>query len=146
MRLVLIALLAYGVFGHVLIPLKIDGESMAPTYADGGFNFCWRPAYLFDDPQRFDVVAIRLAGRRIMLLKRIVGLPGEAVSFRKGRLYINGQPLDEPYVRYQVHWEMAPVGVKTDQLFVVGDNRGVPMERHQFGLVNRKRILGEVLW
>ena len=145
-RVVLIALAAYGVFGHLLIPMRIQGESMAPTYANGGFNFCWRPAYLFRNPQRFDVVAIRLAGRRVILLKRVVGLPGESVAFRKGILYINDQPLDEPHVRYRADWEMAQVEVAPDQLFVVGDNRGVPMDQHRFGGVERHRILGEILW
>ena len=72
---------------------------MLPTYHDGQINFLNRLAYLRHEPQRGDVVGIRYSGDSILLLKRIVGLPGEEVSFDEGKLFINGKPLEEPYVK-----------------------------------------------
>jgi signal peptidase I len=86
-RLILIALTCYLIFGHLLIPLRIQGLSMDPTYHDGSFTFCWRPQYLISPPERFAVVAVRFSGRRVMLLKRVVALPGETVEFREGELF-----------------------------------------------------------
>ena len=145
-RLLLTALAALVVFRYVCLPMHISGHSMAPTYKDGGFNFCWRLKYLYDTPERHDIVVVRLAGRRVLLLKRIVALPGERIAFKKGRLLINGKPLSEPYVRYKNDWNMAERVVKPGHVYLVGDNRGVPMSRHDFGQTPMGRIIGVPLW
>ena len=53
---------------------------MEPTYMNGEYNFCYRLRYIFSQPERHDVVIIRLAGEKIMLLKRVVALEGEIVE------------------------------------------------------------------
>jgi len=128
-----------------LLPIEVIGPSMLPTYQDRGVNVVNRLAYKSRDPQRGDVVAIRFSGPSIMLMKRIVGLPGETVAFHGGRAVINGQPLDEPYLKYPSDWELAPVTIGSDHFFVVGDNRSMPPELHVFGETERKRIVGKVL-
>ena len=145
-RVVLLALVAYLVFGYLLIPIRIEGSSMEPTYHHGGFNFCWRPTTFFSAPQRHDVVALRFAGPRVMLLKRIVALEGEWVEFRGGRLWVNGQERKEPYVRYPCDWDLSPRRVEQKCVYVVGDNRSMPMEDHHFGQASMKRIVGIPLW
>jgi signal peptidase I len=144
-RLILIAFTCYLIFGHLLIPLHIEGLSMEPTYHDGSFAFCWRPQYLFSSPERFDVVAVRFSGRRVMLLKRIVALPGETVEFREGELYVDGNLIEESYVHHRENWELPPRTVASGHVYVVGDNRGTPMSLHKFGEVNMNRIVGGVL-
>lgn len=146
LRTALVALTTLLVFTQVLIPLRIEGRSMEPTYRDTGFTLCWRWRYLLSSPQRGDVVAIRFAGPRVTLLKRIVGLPGETVAFRNGVLLINGNPINEPYMRTFSDWNLPPRAVAPGKVYVVGDNRGVPMEQHHFGQVEQERIVGGVLW
>lgn len=146
LRLALVAIGAYVFFGYLCLPLRIDGISMEPTYHDGGFTFCCRPVYWFSQPERGDVVGVRFAGNRVMLLKRVVGLPGDEVAFVAGKLLINGQPLDEPYVRFQSNWELPPRQVKPNHIYIVGDNRGTSMRHHSFGQVSMNRIVGGVLW
>lgn len=119
---------------------------MEPTYRDGSFNFCFRLQYLFSVPKRHDVVTIRLAGESVMLLKRVVGLPGDVVEFKNGRLLINGKPLKEPYLVSPSDWNLAPRSVKPGYIYVVGDNRSVPIQTHQFGQTPVKRIAGAPLW
>ena len=119
---------------------------MEPTYPDGGFRFCWRQRYLFAGPGHGDVVAIRFAGTRLVLLKRVVALAGETVEFRHGLLYVNNQPVDEPYVHLHSAWNLPPRTVAPGRVYVVGDNRAMPMEQHRFGQVDSNRILGAVLW
>ena len=129
----------------LLLPIRVQGPSMSPTYADNGVNLVNRLAYAFHEPRRGDVVAIRLAGPSLMLMKRIVGLPGETVEFAGGRVFINGRLLDEPYVKHACRWELPPQKLQTNEFFVVGDNRSMRAADHTFGAATRERILGRVL-
>ena len=58
-RVAVVAVLAYIVFGHLCIPMRLNGSSMEPIYHDGGVNFCWTPSYWFKNPRRGDVVMVR---------------------------------------------------------------------------------------
>jgi len=78
-------------------------------------------------------------------LKRIIGLPGDSVSFHGGQAYINGQLLEEPYVKNGCDWEHAPIQCGPDQYYVVGDNRSMPFDYHMQGRAERQRIIGKVL-
>jgi signal peptidase I len=134
------------VFKFVLVPIRVDGGSMLPTYKEHGVNVVYRLAYLFHEPRRGDVVAIGLtAGAHVMYMKRIVGLPGETVAFSKGRLFINGKALEEPYVKLPCSWEHEPEQVGRDHYYVVGDNRDMPWGDHMHGKAPRERIVGKVL-
>ena len=146
LRLLLVGLVSVITFTQVLIPLRIEGKSMEPTHHDGGFTFCWRGRYLFSEPARGDVVAIRFAGTRMMLLKRIIAVAGETVEFRNGALFIDGKWVKESYVRTPSDWNLAPRKVEPGKVYVVGDNRGVALDRHHMGQVEVKRIMGSVLW
>jgi signal peptidase I len=119
---------------------------MEPTYRNGSLNFCWRLAYTFSEPKRFDVVVVRFAGKKVTLLKRVVALEGERVEFRHGKLFVNGKKIDEPYVRYPSDWNLQPRQVEKNTIYVVGDNRSVPIENHHFGQTSIKRIIGVLLW
>jgi signal peptidase I len=146
MRASLVALIAYLFFGHICTPILIRGYSMEPTYPNGGINLCWKLRYLFSHPKRHDVVALRLAGNKVMLLKRVVALEGEQVEFRDGRLFVNGKAIEEPYVRHRSNWSLPPRQVEKGCVYVVGDNRSMPMENHHFGQASNNRIIGAPLW
>ncbi len=119
---------------------------MEPTYVKGDFNFCFRLRYMFSTPERHDVVAIRLAGEKVILLKRVVGLEGDVVGFRDGALFVNEKKMNETYIRFPSGWNLCPRKVDKDHVYVVGDNRSVPIDVHQFGQTSRERIIGAPLW
>jgi signal peptidase I len=133
------------VFTFVLLPVRVTGISMEPTYHDHSINFSNRLAYLFHEPRRGDVVTIRYAGIHDMLMKRIIGLPGETVSFVRGRVFINGSPLAEPYLKEPSRWNIRPVTLDTTEYFVVGDNRSMRWQDHVFGKTSRQRIMGKII-
>jgi signal peptidase I len=145
-RVFLVSLFAYLFFDYLCIPFTIQGISMEPTYRDGRVNFCWRLRYLFSEPKRHDVVAVRFAGSRVMLLKRVVAREGEQVEFRGGRLFVDGNGIEEPYVRLPCNWNLPSRRVDKDCVYVVGDNRSMPIEDHHFGQTSRIRIVGVPLW
>ena len=134
------------VFGCVLRPIRASGVSMEPTYAPGALLFCNTLAYRTGEPKQGDVVAIRLAGPNLVLVKRIVGLPGDHVRIADGVIEINGIPFDEPHVTTRLPWNYDEVAVGADEYFVIGDNRRMRMDLHDFGRVQRERILGKIAW
>ena len=143
------------VFKLLLVHVRVTGISMLPTCLDQSVYWVNRLAYVWHPPQRSDVVAVRfvpadgaisrLEPPNVMLLKRIIGLPGETVAFVNGRVLINGQILDEPYEEdgKGCAWNCAPVTVGPDQYYVVGDNRSMPPEDHTHGIYDRNRIVGK---
>ncbi len=145
-RILLITLAAYLIFGYLCTPIILRGKSMEPTYLDGSINFCWRLRYLFRPPERNDVVMIRLAGDRIMLMKRVVALEGEWVEFRDGDLFVNNRKMDEPFAFSQRNWNLPPRQVEPGCIYVVGDNRRTSIDRHNFGQTSLSRVMGGPLW
>ncbi len=145
-RLAIVAAVTFFLFGYVMRPFRVAGRSMEPTYTEGSLLLGSRFRYAFREVRRHDVVFVKLAGPSIMYLKRVVGLPGDTVAFRKGALYVNGKRQEEPWLRLPCDWNQAPVEVEPGFLFVVGDNRSMPIGQHQFGQVLKARIFGGPLW
>jgi len=143
-RVTLLVALTFLVFKFLVIPIQVTGMSMAPTYQSGRINFVNQLAYAWSKPKRGDVVVVRTPGERYILLKRIVGLPGERVALREGKVWINGDLLDEPYMRRP--WKQGisyrEITVEPDHYFVVGDNRGVSV----FRPVPIWQIVGKVMF
>lgn len=144
-RAAVLALTCYLVFTFILLPVRVTGISMEPTYHDHSVNFSNRLAFLFREPRRGDVVTIRYAGIHDMLLKRVIGLPGETVSFVHGKVFINGVALDEPYLRNPSNWNIGPFTLDATEYFVVGDNRSMRWQDHEFGKAERQRIVGKII-
>lgn len=110
--------------------------------------------YLLHDPERGDVVAFRASARMRRLcgsggtfLKRILGLPGELVTQRRGAFSVDGRPLAEPYVdpeRADVESNRWP-RVPPNSYFVVGDDRRLSCDSRVFGAVPRDDVIGHVV-
>ncbi|MBI3557189.1 MAG: signal peptidase I [Deltaproteobacteria bacterium] len=134
-----LAIAAFLFFTFVLLPVKTE---------DGDYTVVNRLAYLRgESPRRGDVVAIELAaGHSAVFLKRIVGMPGERFEIRKGRTLINGALLDEPYVKSRLEtWTIDELTLGDDEYYVIGDDRGQPLEHHRLGRARRDKVLGKAL-
>lgn len=149
---IFILVLGFYIFWSHYFPIQITGPSMEPTYPDRSWNLINRTYY---DPQhppkRGDVVAIEARAGDVVYLKRIIGLPGERVGFFNNRVYINSEPLEEPYLVLKPKerrdaWTQRSVELGESEYFVVGDNRSMPMRHHTFGLTSRERILGKIVF
>lgn len=144
-RLGALILASWLFFSFICIPAYVKGGSMEPTYSRIGFNFCWRPAYWFSEPKRGDIVVIRYTGKKLYL-KRLIGFAGDTIAFHNGKLYLNGEEQDEPYVKKSCNWNLPEREVEKGKIYVIGDNRSMPMERHSFGAVKLKRLYGAPAW
>lgn len=131
---------------YVLSPVRAVGISMQPTYGDGQLLWLNRLAYRIAEPTRGDVVAIRLATNQAVLVKRVIGLPGERVRIDDGRVLVNDLPLVEPYLVLPSDWSVEELALGPGEYYVVGDNRSMPVALHDFGTATRDRLLGRLLW
>lgn len=146
-RAATLAIASVVVFGWILLPVRTYGISMLPTYRGGQLVFVNAWSYRGGRrPQRGDVVAIEVAGRHLMYVKRIIGLPGERVAVAAGVVLIDGRPLDESYVQFREPWNVPETTLGASEYFVVGDNRGMPQQEHEFGKVAASRVVGKLLF
>ena len=150
-RMAVTVIILLAVAKLMLVPVRVQGISMLPTYKENGINVVNRMAFLFHNPRRGDVVAIRIADEHVLFphilyLKRVIALPGETIAFQNGQVLINGQLLDEPYLKLRGRWTHEPEQVGPDEYFVVGDNRVMNWNDHEKGLASRRQILGKILW
>lgn len=141
-RVGVLVMAAYVTFTYVLLPVRGVGVSMQPTIADGDLVFINLLSYRLRPPRRGEIVAVRLAGRSVVYVKRLVGLPGDRVAIDAGTLWVNEEEMPEPYVRHRIAWQLDTVTLGPDDYFVVGDNRGMPMAQHEMGTTSRQRLIG----
>lgn len=130
----------------------VEGRSMQPTFQDGDRLVVSRVNYLLSEPTRGDIVVFNSVNpyeEGVMLIKRIIGVPGDTVEIRDQHVYINGELLDEPYVLEDCSqfrctenvWVLAP-----DEYFVMGDNRNNSKDSRAFDPVPKDHIVGTVLF
>jgi len=143
LRAIVLAVVVLTLVKWCFVPIRVTGHSMEPTYRNGRLNVLNLLAYHRRDPQRGDVVGIRLREHRMVRMKRVMGLPGERVSLRAGVVIINGTALTEPYAQgHEVPSTEEEAELGPNEYFVVGDNRDVS----EYGIVARSEIMGKVLF
>jgi len=140
-----IILIVLFIRAYVVIPIRVNGDSMAPTLEMNEFMILNRLAYRNQDLNRFDIVVIQYGDRP--LIKRIIGLPGETVEYRDKVLYINGEAVEETFERgdtedYNIT-EHGFVNVPDNQVFAIGDNRENSIDSRHLGFFNKNVIIGK---
>lgn len=132
-------------------PFFVPANSMNPTLKAGDTVVVSAWPYRFAEPQRGDV-AVFLYPREpdIKYVKRLIGLPGERIAVREGKVYINGEALTEPYVLQDPHGvvphsNMPERLVGEDEFFALGDNRNNSNDSRFWGAVPRRNLIGSVV-
>ena len=129
-------------------PFIVSGASMVQTFANGQYLIIDELTYHFEDPQRGDVVVFRYPrDPKEFFIKRIVGLPGETVQIRDGKLAViktDGSTLnfEETYVINEGNGSAMRVTLKEDEFFVMGDNRPESSDSRVWGALPRENIIG----
>ncbi len=143
---VLLAALLFVGINLVSARIRVESISMEPTLNPGEFLIVNKLAYRFGEMQRGDVVVFyypRDPSQRY--IKRLIGLPGDEVEIAQGRVFINGEPLEEPYINapptYTGTWQ-----VPEDGIFVLGDNRNRSADSHVWGMVPLDYIIGKAIF
>ena len=134
----------------LLINAVIPSESMENTIMTGDRIFGNRLAYLFDDPERFDSVIFKYPDDESQrFIKRVIGLPGETVEIREGKVYINGSdtPLDDSFTPETPVGNFGPYTVPEGCYFMLGDNRNNSRDSRMWDnpYVKKEKILGKAV-
>lgn len=135
----------------ILQPHKIKGQSMDPTFKNGEFLLTDKLSYRFGEPQRGDVVVFKAPpDDKDEFIKRIIGLPGEEVMVKNGRIYINNQLLEEQYLESTVYtqagnylMEGKSATVPSGEYILIGDNRPHSFDSRNFGPIRKEKFTGK---
>lgn len=140
----LLSLVLFLAINAISARIRIESISMQPTLYAGNFVIVNKIAYLFNSPGRGDIIVFKYPPdpNREPYIKRIVGLPGDTVQVTGGTVFVNGDPLNEPYIsappNYEGEWTI-PEG----SLFVLGDNRNSSSDSHSWGEVPLDNVIGK---
>lgn len=128
----------------------IPSEAMVPTLQKNDRLVIDKLSYHFAAPQRGDIIVFSPTetikkdnpNLKDAFIKRIIGLPGEKVEVKAGKVYISDSPLEENYIKSPPQYQYGPVTVTQNSYFVLGDNRNNSYDSHFWGFVPRKNIIG----
>jgi signal peptidase I len=127
-------------------PVRVEGTSMQPELLDQDRLFIDKLFFHFEKITRGDVVVFHYPrDPEKSYIKRVVALPGDSLFIDHGRVWVNGEPLDEAYVphRYRDTRSMPEMIVPADEYFVMGDHRSISSDSRDFGPVDRDLIYGK---
>lgn len=135
----------------LLINARVPSESMEKTIMTGDRFFGNRLAYLFDAPERFDIVVFKYPDDESQLfVKRVIGLPGETVEIKDGKVYINGSetPLDDSFTPETPTGDYGPYVVPDGSYFMLGDNRNHSGDSRFWKqpYVEKEKIVGKAIF
>jgi signal peptidase I len=143
LQLALLAVLVAAFF--VRLP-QVAGLSMEPYIRSGEYVLINTFAYRIGAPHRGEIVAFRHEGdARTVFIKRVIGLPGDRIRIDRGRVYINGARLAEPYVAHADGRSFAQLLVPPASVYVLGDNRAESEDSRFFGPVGDDRLIGRAI-
>jgi len=147
--LILSLLLAFVCVVFLYQPVQVEGTSMLPRLTNHERIFINKFVYRFEAIRRGDIVVFYYPlDVSKSFIKRVVGLPGESVFVRNGRVYINAQPISEPYVApgYWDRESYPEVVLGPGQYYVLGDHRDASNDSREWGPVGLKYIYGKAVF
>ena len=145
------AILAFGIRSFVAEARYIPSGSMLPTLQINDRLIIDKVSYKFTSPERGDIVvfnpteALEKQNFHDAFIKRVIGIPGDKVEVKGGRVYVNDQALREKYIDEQPNYRYGPVTVPPNSYLVLGDNRNNSYDSHYWGFVPRDKIIGRAI-
>ena len=134
---------------YVIIKAEVPTGSMEHTIEVDDCILGFQLAYLFDGPDRGDVVIFPYPDNpETTYVKRVIGLPGETVEIKNGYVYIDGTPIEEPYLKEEMRGEYGPYVVPEGSYFMLGDNRNSSQDSRKWKntYLKEEDIMAKVLF
>ena len=166
LEFIVVCLAIVFVFKGIIMPIKVDGSSMYPTLHDGDLAFMSRLDLNSKQIKRFDIVTLDCKQLDNVIIKRVIGLPGEKIVYKNDCLYVNGKYIKENYLnksytlelksdisshikdvksRYNISYftDDFEISVGENEIFVLGDNRVNSLDSRELGCFKIENVLSK---
>jgi signal peptidase I len=142
----ILSVVLFAAINAVSARIRVDGASMEPTLQSGEFVIVNKLAYIIGEPGVGDVIVFHFPrDPEQEYIKRVIGLPGDRIVIKGGKVYVNDELLSEDYIAAPPVYE-ATVDVPVDSLFVLGDNRNNSSDSHNWGPVPLDYVVGRAIF
>lgn len=125
----------------IITPVIVDGDSMKNTLKNGDILLLYKLSSI----NRFDIIVLDEEKDNEKIIKRVIGMPGETVAIKKGKIYINDKVIDDEYA-YGETSDFDKVTLADDQYFILGDNRLISKDSRYFGPIKDNEIKGKIVF
>ncbi len=125
----------------IITPVRVDGDSMKNTLKNGDILLLYKLSSI----DRFDIIVLDEEKDNEKIIKRVIGLPGETVAIKKGKIYINDKVIDDEYA-YGETTDYNKVTLRDDEYFILGDNRLISKDSRYFGPIKDNEIKGKIVF
>lgn len=125
----------------IITPVRVDGESMKNTLKNGDILLLYKLGSI----NRLDIIVLDEEKDNEKIIKRVIGLPGETVAIKKGKIYINDKVIDDEYA-YGETSDYDKVTLEDDEYFILGDNRLISKDSRYFGPIKKSEIKGKIVF
>ena len=146
---VIIILVVVLVRSFIITPVIVSGNSMKPNLNDGELLLVRKIGYNEKTIKRFDIVVIKKDKEEI--IKRVIGLPGEHISYKNNKLYVNDKLVSEDYTHldtkdFNLEEICTCSTIPEGKYLVLGDNRPISKDSRSIGLIDEKDIVGKAVF
>lgn len=154
-RDIVIAVIIAVVIVQFIKPTIVKESSMEPNFYANNYLFINKMAYKFDKtPKKGDVIVFKSnllteTGKKKLLIKRVIGVPGDVIDIKDGKVYINGKEDDQSYTMSgETIGSIDGLTVPKGKLFCMGDNRDVSIDSRyeEVGCVSESKVVGKVVF
>lgn len=125
----------------IITPVRVDGDSMKNTLKNGDILLLYKLSSI----NRFDIIVLDEEKDNEKIIKRVIGMPGETVAIKKGKIYINDKVIDDEYA-YGETSNYNKVTLRDDEYFILGDNRLISKDSRYFGPIKDNEIKGKIVF
>jgi len=147
LKYIIVFIIVLLLFIFVIGLQQVVGPSMSPNYKEGDILVVNKLSYKFRNPKREEVVVVSQSEK--YMIKRVIGLPGDIIEYKDNKLYINNQEYKESYLKDDVitnDFKLSDIGVEgaipEGKYLVLGDNRTNSLDGRNYGLIDKKQIIG----
>ena len=125
----------------IITPVRVDGDSMKNTLKNGDILLLYKLGSI----NRLDIIVLDEEKDNEKIIKWVIGLPGETVSIKKWKIYINDKVIDDEYA-YGETSDYDKVTLEDDEYFILGDNRLISKDSRYFGPIKKSEIKGKIVF
>lgn len=138
---IIIVIVVVLIRSFIATPVRVDGDSMNKTFKNGDILILYKLSKI----KRFDVIVLHEEKDNEKIIKRVIGMPGDTVAIKDGEIYINDEKIDDEYA-YGMTSDYDRITLKSDEYFILGDNRLISKDSRYFGPIKEKEIKGKVVF